>query len=252
MLFFFHGIDDVNGSLIHSQDVDGSKDADIRGDDRSGGNTFTVAGNGHVAHNVDENHVFAEEVDGGFGGFGDAFHQFFHGDGPHVIRAFRLVDPFFADFTVRAANADVFVGTAEAAHHVTFEMCQRDHSVIIKHGFTDGHVFEPLSSLDGKECGAFIIGDVNGAEGPAVDFQCLTVFFGRVAVTFVEGVGFDDMGIRQVCFDQVFDPIPRDDVRSVRFAGVEFDGNFAFDRGADALVDFLQSFRGKVTREVND
>ena len=65
------------------------------------------------------------------GRFRDAFHQLFLADGPHVVRADSGVDLGLADAAIGAANANVLVGTAEAAHHMTLKMSQDKQGIIV-------------------------------------------------------------------------------------------------------------------------
>lgn len=52
------------------------------------------------------------------------------------------------------------------------------------------------------------------------------MFFGRVTVSVVIGVGLDDASIRKLILNQVSDPGARDDVGSMLLAGVELDSDF--------------------------
>lgn len=106
---FAHGIDQIDRRLIDGENVGRCQDTNVRRHDRLGGAAFTVAGNGHVAHHVDINDVFAEVVNRGLCGFRHPLHEFLHGNAPEIVRASHGMDHRFADAAVGAADADVFV-----------------------------------------------------------------------------------------------------------------------------------------------
>ena len=191
-------------------------------------------------------------TDRSLGGFGDPLHEFLLGDVPHVVGTRGRVDPGFADAAVGAADADVLVGTAETALGVALEVGEGDHGIIVEQVVAHGHGLEPLATLHGDRHHALFVHDVDGAEGPAVDFQGLTVLLGRVAVALVVGVGLDDVGIGEVLLHQGFDPFARNDVGAVLFTGVELDAHAAGNLAIDFLVGLDKTFGGKVAGKVNN
>ena len=84
--------------------------------------------------------------------------------------------------------------------------------------------------------------DVDGSERPAVDLDGFAVLSGGVASALVVSVGLYDVSTGQLFGDEVFDPSSRDDVRAVRFSGVEFDSDFAGDVLSYAGVNLPESF----------
>lgn len=64
------------------------------------------------------------------------------------------------------------------------------------------------------------------------------MLLGGVTAALIVGVGLHNGGSRQVLFNQLLDPRARDDVWSVRFAGVQLDGNLAGHIAADPAEGF--------------
>ena len=128
--------------------------------------------------------------------FGHALHEFFLADAPLVF-AFIGVNPFLADAPVRAADADILVRAAEAAHGVPLEMGQREERIVVQKILADGHLLEPLAVRHGEQRGALGVHNVYGREGPAVRLESFPVVFRRVAPVIVVGVRLDDGGVRQ-------------------------------------------------------
>ena len=160
------------------------------------------------------------------------------------------MDPFFSDASVCAADTDVLIGSAEAAHGMSFEMGQSQEGVVVCQVLTYGHFFEPFAAFNREQSCAVLVHDVYGAEGPAVDLQGLPVRFGGVAVAFVVGVSLDDIAVRDIVFDKCLYPRTRNDVRAVLFAGVQLDGYFAGQVAAYFLKYVMQPFCGEVFGEV--
>ena len=148
-----------------------------------------------LRHNIDVHNVAPEEVDGCLGRFGYALHQLFFGDGPQIVRARHGVDFSFADAAVGAANAQVLIRSAEAAHGVALEVGKREHRVVVQHMGAHVHFIKPLAAGNGQGSNTFFVHDVYRAERPAVVGDGFAMLFGGVAVAFVIGVGFDDGGI---------------------------------------------------------
>lgn len=116
----------------------------------------------------------------------------------------------------------------------------------------DVHLVKPLAALYREGGHALLIGDVHGAEGPAVDFQRLAVLLGGVAAAFVEGVGLDDRRIRQAGGEKLLHPGAGQEVRPFGLAGVQLNGDLALQHGGDAVIEFLEPLFGEVTREEDD
>ena len=112
---FRHRVDQIDARLVDGENIRRCEDTDVRCHDRLCIHAFAVAGNRHVAHDVNIRDILTKEIDRCLGRFGDALHQFLFRDRPHIIRAFLLMDPLLADASIRAADADVLIGTAEAA-----------------------------------------------------------------------------------------------------------------------------------------
>lgn len=250
MVMLAQGVYQIYGSLIHGQDVGGGYNTDVRGDYRLCCHAFAVAGYGHVAKDVDIYDLIAEMIKDRFGGLGHALHEFFFGDAPLVVGSLYGVNPFFPDASVCAADADVLIGSAEAAHGMSLKMSQGQEGVVVCQVLTYGHFFEPFAAFNREQSCAVLVHDVYGAEGPAVDLQGLPVRFGGVAVAFVVSVSLDDIAVRDIVFDEGLYPRTRNDVRAVLFAGVQLDGYFAGQVAAYFLEYVMQSFCGEVFGEV--
>ena len=141
---------------------------------------------------------------------------------------------------------------AEAAHHMALEMREHEEGIVVEHGLADVHLLKPLAALDRQRGHALGVGDVDGAEGPAVDLQRLAVLLGRVAAALVIGVGLDDRGLGQAGRQQLLDPGARNDVGALGLAGVQLHGHLPAEDRADLVVDFLQSLLGQIARKEDD
>ena len=253
VVFLTHGVDQINAGSIDGADIRGSQDTDVRGDNRRCRNTFAVTRYGHVPHDVDIGDILAEEINCRLGGFGNLFHQFFFDNTPVI--AVLGMDHTLADPAVGTADADVLVSTAETAHGMSLEVRQGKQGIIVCHVGAVRHMIEPFAAFDRQIHSAFLIHDVNIAElRPAVDLQCFAVLFRRVAVTCIEGVGFNNRGILQgrLIRQNFLYPGRRNDIRSVRLTGVQLDGNLAGHVGIDLLIGLHDTLRGKITGEIND
>ena len=155
----------------------------------------------------------------------------------------------FADASVRAADADVLVGSAEAAHGMALEMGQHQKRIVVQKIFAHVHLVKPLASLDGERGDAVLIGDVHRAEIPSVDLQGLPVCFRGVAGAFVIGVGLHDDRFGQTGCQQFLHPWSGNDIGALRLAGVQLDGHLALQHGAYPVVDLLQSLFGQIPGE---
>ena len=117
----------------------------------------------------------------------------------------------------------------------------------------DRHVLEPFAAFDGQQCIAVLIHDVDFRErGPAVGLEGLAVVLGGQAVAVIERIGLDDGGAGQVLLQELLHPGARDDVRAVRLAGVELDGQFAVEAVRHFGIGFSQAFGRQVSREIDD
>ncbi len=201
---------------------------------------------------VDKADVLTKVVDNRLGGLCHALHQLFLCNAPHVVRTRYRVDLSLADAAVRTADTDILVRAAKTAHHMSLEMRQHEQRIIVEDVLAHMHFREPLTVFNRQRCYAVLIHDVHRAERPAVYLQGLAVLRGRVAVALVIGVGLNDVGFRQVVFDQRFHPRARDDVGAVRFAGVQLDAGLAGQAAAHAAENTAQAFRRQIPREVND
>ena len=159
------------------------------------------------------------------------------------------MDVALADASVRAADADVLVRAAEAAHHVTLEVRQNQQRVIVQHGLADVHLRKPLAALDRKRGNALGVRDVHRAERPAVDLQRLAMLFGGIAAALIVRVGLDDRRVRQTGFDQLSDPWSGDDIGALRLAGVQLDRHLAGQHRGNLVIDLLQTRFGKIAGE---
>ena len=125
-----HGIDHVHAGLIDCQDVCRGADAHIGCNDRFGIDALAVAGDGHVAQDVDVDDLFTEVICHGFGGFRHALHEFLFGDAPDILTGDGM-NGALAAIGICAANADVLIGATEAAVGVAFEVGQHQHGIVI-------------------------------------------------------------------------------------------------------------------------
>ena len=140
VLFFLHRVNEVDRSRVDRQDIGRGEDADIGGDDRFRGCPFAVAGDRHVAHDVDIDDPFAEVVGHRFGRFGHPLHELLVRDVPHIVRAGGGVDRLFAGLAAGAADADIFIGAAEAALGMAFEVGQDEEGVVVFQVFAHLHL----------------------------------------------------------------------------------------------------------------
>ena len=251
VLLVVHGVDDIHAGLVEGEDVGRGEYAHVRSHNCLCLKAFAVAGHRHVAHHVHIGHVFAEVVDGSLGGLGDALHEFFFSNAPHVVGAFPRVYPGLPDATVGAADAYVLVAAAETAHGVALEVSESDHGIVVQQVLADGHLLEPLAAVYRQKGRALGIHDVHGAEGPAVHLQCLAMLLGSVAVAFVIGIGLDYVGALQVLLHQGFDPFAGDDVGAVLLARVKLDAHAAFNLAIDLFIGLDQALGGQIAGKID-
>ena len=155
---------------------------------------------------------------------------------------------------VGAADTDVLIGTAKAALDMSLEMGQGEQRIILEHVLAYGHMIEPLAAFYRQISRTVFISDIDRAESPAVDFQCLTVLLGRIAVTDIVGVRLDDRCIFQCLtgLNDFLDPGSRSKVRAVLFAGMELYCYLAADIAVNFFICFLYSLRRDVSGEIYD
>ena len=113
------------------------------------------------------------------------------------------------------------------------------------------HLVKPLAANDGQRHGVFLVKDVNGAEGPAVDLQRLAVQLGGEAVALVVGVGLDDVGTLQVLLNEGLHPFARDDVGAILLARVQFHAHAALNHFVHLLVGHDQALGTQVAGEID-
>jgi hypothetical protein len=180
------------------------------------------------------------------GRFRDAFHQLFLADGPHVVRADSGVDLGLADAAIGAANANVLVGTAKAAHRVALKVGQHQHGIIVQLVGANVHFGKPLAVLYRQGCHAVLVHNIHWAERPAVYFQGFAVLCGGVAVALVIGIGFHNGAVGDL-FHQALDPGTRDDVGAVLLAGVQLNSHLAGQVALNGSICLFQALCRKIT-----
>ena len=183
--------------------------------------------------------------------FRDTLHEFFLADSPLRTRIAGM-NHFLADAAVGAANADVLVGTAEAAHRMALKMRKDEQRVVIQHVRAHRHFREPFAALDWQHRRALFIHDIDRRKIPAVDSQRLAVFGRRIARALIIGIRFDNIGFRQFLCYKRLDPRTRDDVRAVRLARMQLDADFARHILRNGIVRLEQAGRRKIPRKIYD
>ena len=249
---FVKRVYEIDGGLIDGENIRRGQNPDIRRGDGSGGKAFAVAGNGHVAQRIHVRDVRREMIDGGFGRFRHAFHEFFFRDAPLAVGV-SFMNPFFADFAVRAADADIFIRAAEASHRVAFEMREDDEGIVIQKPFADGHFFKVFAAGNGEERCAFRVDNFDGSDfRPAVHANGFQMFFGAVAIAGVVRIRLDNRGAGNVFFNEMFHPGARQNIRPVFLAGVKLDGDAAGDVSVHFFISFFEPFSGEIAGEIYD
>ncbi len=150
-----------------------------------------------------------------------------------------------------AADADVLVGAAEAAHGVALKVGQGQKRVVVGQVAAHGHLIKPLAPPDGEHGGALLVQNVHGAEGPAVDLKGLAVLLGGVAVPVVIGVGLYDGAAGQLLLHQGLHPGAGDDVGAVLLAGVDLHGHVSGENAAHPAENVDQALGGQVPGEID-
>ena len=167
------------------------------------------------------------------------------------IRSFGVtVHLPFAHLPRRHAYRYIFERTAEAAHHVPFEMRQHQNRIVSGQSFAHFDTLQMQSAVDGEINAAVFVHDVDGTKRPAVDLERLSVLCRRVSGARVHRVRFDDVAVRNVRL-QFRNHVARQDIRTVRFTRVQFDSDLAVNRFADHIVEFDQMSRVNLLGEIN-
>ena len=133
-----------------------------------------------------------------------------------------------------------------------FKMSQHKERVIVCQGFPHIHLCKPFSVVDRKRDRPLCVHDIHRTEIPAVYFQCFPVLFRGVPSSLVVGIRLDNSRSRQVSFNQFFHPRPRDDIRSMGFAGMQLDTCLSGNVRAHAGKDPAESFRRQVSCEIDN
>ena len=162
------------------------------------------------------------------------------------------MDHLFADLAVRAPDPDILIRAPKAPHHVSLEVRQRQHRVVIQKVLPDRHFFEPLAPLHGQSRRSLRVHDIHRTEGPAVHLQRLAVLLRREAIPVVVRVRLDDRRLGQLRPHQRLDPVARNDIGPVLLPRMELDSDLPDQLRAHALVDLLEPFRRQIAREIDD
>ena len=165
--------------------------------------------------------VFTKMIHHRLGRFRHPLHKFFRHNIPRIGRTRRCMDHGFSDLSVRAADADVLVGTAEASVRMTLEMSQDKKGIIIQDIFSHGHFRKPFSALYGEHDRSLLIQNIHRAEIPSVDLQGLSVFFCRIPVSLIISIRLHDHRLRQILLQQGPHPGTRYDIGAVGFPCME-------------------------------
>ncbi|MGA7831490.1 MAG: hypothetical protein WCA21_11055 [Terracidiphilus sp.] len=114
----------------------------------------------------------------------------------------------------------------------------------------DRHFFEVLPSFNGDHHSAVLVHNVDGAKIPAVDLKGFAVLGRRVSLALIERVGFDQATIGNVLLQGSYH-FARENVGTVRFAGMQLDGDLSTDCCIDLRIDSQQSIAIEVRSEEN-
>jgi hypothetical protein len=134
---------------------------------------------------------------------------------------------------------------------MALEVGKGEHGVIRRKMATHMHLGEPLAAFHGKGGHAVRVGDIHGAEGPAVDLQGLSVTLGVVAGAFIIGIGLDDGSVGKSLLIKLSDPGTGNNVGTFRLAGMKLDGNLSRKTGTDPVIDLQKTFGRKIPGEVD-
>ena len=145
------------------------------------------------------------------------------------------MDLALTDLARSAADSDILQRTAITAHGMAFEMGQDDHRIIVYNVAAHGDFLQVLAAADRQIDRAFFIYDIDRAESPAIDLQRFPMRSRRIAVPFIERIGFDNRTVRDMGH-KGFDHIPRQDIGAIFFAGMQFDGDFAINAFIDLII----------------
>ena len=185
-----------------------------------------------------------------FRGLRHALHELLVADVPLVALAGRGVDHGLAGLPVRAADADVLVGAAEAALHVALEMGEGQQGVVVCQRPAHGHLCEPFPPGHREEDSPLRVHNIHRGKGPAVDAQGFPVLFRGVPVPGIVGIGLNNGPVGQPVRHKGLDPVPGDDVGAVLLPGVELHGHPALQGALDAPADVYQASRRQIAGKV--
>ena len=112
-----------------------------------------------------------------------------------------------------------------------------------------GNFFKVLAPAYRQHNGAFFVHNVNRAEIPAVKGNGSAVLFGSIAPAFVQGVGFNYIAVGHMCLKSLYH-FARQNVRAVRFAGMQFNCNLAVNAFVNHIIKFNKSISVDVFAEI--
>lgn len=131
---------------------------------------------------------------------------------------------------------------------MAFEVGQHQHGVIIQDMFADGQFRKPFPAGNGKAYVPVLIHDVDGAEGPAVGPQGFTMPFRGLPRTGIQNIAFHNAAVRNIRLESP-DHFAGQNIRTMRFARMQLDGDLAAHAMIDAGIDLHQPFEADVLRE---
>lgn len=102
-------VDQIDRSLINSQNICGSENADVWDRGFCGRRARTVTVNRHAAQHIDKDNLLPKVISDSFGGFCHRLHQHFLA-GPLIPRQIHIrngMNLLLADAAVGAANGDI-------------------------------------------------------------------------------------------------------------------------------------------------
>lgn len=112
-----------------------------------------------------------------------------------------------------------------------------------------GNFFKVLAAAYRQHNGTFFVHNVNRAEVPAVKGNGSAVLFGSIAPAFVQGVCFNYIAVGHMCLKRLYH-FARQNVRAVRFAGMQFNCNLAVNAFVNHIIKFNKSISVYVFAEI--
>ena len=161
------------------------------------------------------------------------FHEFIAAN--PFAEIFQPVNLPLTFFARRATDSNVFQRAAEAAHCVPFEMRQNNHRVVIVNVRAHRDFFKMKAVANRKVNVAFLVQNIDRAKRPAVLFQNVPMPFSRRTHSAISNIRLDNRGVRNLRLKN-FHHIGRQNVRSIRLAGVKFDSDFAGNVAVNFIV----------------